>query len=87
MSGLKNLTDRLVTVQLNNGRSLHLPPRFLASDIDDALIANNSQIKKLEKRYIISVQSAKEEVSPAKQPMKHKSALGKPSTDVKSGKE
>jgi hypothetical protein len=87
MSGIKNLTNRLVTVQLNNGRSLHLPPRFLASDIDDSLLANNSQIKKLEERYVISVQSSKEEASPAKQPAKHKSASGKPATDMKSGKE
>src|SRR5262245_41200659 len=77
MAELKNLTNRLVSIRLNNGRSLHLPPKFVSSDIDDALIMNNAQVKKLEEKHFLAVQSAKEETPPAKQPPKQKSASGK----------
>jgi len=79
MTGLKNSTNRLISIRLNNGRTLHLPPRFLLSDIDDALIVNNDQVKKLEAKHILSIQPTKDEMPPAKQPTKRKTAFGKTS--------
>lgn len=77
MAEVKNLTNRLVSIRLNNGRTLHLPPKFFSDEIDDALIMNNAQVKKLEERHILSVQTAKEETPPAKQSTRQKSAPGK----------
>jgi hypothetical protein len=78
MAEVKNLTNRLVSIRKNDGRTWHLPPKFYG-EIDDALIMNNAQVKKLEDKHVISVQSAKEETTPVKQPTKQKTVSGKPS--------
>jgi hypothetical protein len=79
MPEIRNLTNRLVSIRLNNGRTLHLPPRFLADKIEHALIMNNAEIKKLEERHVITVQEAEENEPPAPARAKGKSAPENPS--------
>jgi hypothetical protein len=46
---------RPVLFRLNNGRTLHLPPRFVSDELNDAQILNNSKVEKLVKKRIIKV--------------------------------
>jgi len=59
MVRIENLTNRLVSLRLNNGKTLHLPPRMVFTEVSDAQIANNAKVAKLRDRRIIALADTK----------------------------
>ena len=57
MVKIENLTNRLVSLRLNNGKTLHLQPRMVVTEIGEAQVANNSKIQKLQERHVIALHS------------------------------
>ncbi|MBP2326549.1 hypothetical protein JOF56_006934 [Kibdelosporangium banguiense] len=51
---MENLTIRLVTVVLNSGEVLHLPPRQ-AVEREPVEVADNAKVQKLQDALVISV--------------------------------
>ena len=64
MPELQNLTNRLVSIQLNHGRTMHIPPKSLSGESDDALVINNAKLKKLVERHVIAILPAKKKSQP-----------------------
>lgn len=61
MVKIENLTNRLVSLRLNNGKTLHLPPRMVSAELVEAQVAHNDKVVKLQERRVIALSE-----SPAK---------------------
>lgn len=53
---IKNKIDRLLIIALNSGKSTHLMPGGVSSEIDEIEIANNPKIKKLKELNAVSIE-------------------------------
>lgn len=53
MIRIENLTNRLVSLRLNNGKTLHLPPHMVSPELIEAHVAHNAKVAKLRDRRII----------------------------------
>lgn len=51
---IKNLTQRLVSVHCNSGKTCHLPPGY-KHEIPEQEITGNTSVKKLQDRKLIAV--------------------------------
>lgn len=58
MVTIKNLTRRLVSVRLNSGEALHLPPGTSSPEMVAEEVQSNNEIQKLQDRLIIAIQTA-----------------------------
>jgi len=58
MVTIENLARRPVSVRLNSGVVLHLPPGASSPELVDAEVQSNSEIQKLQDRLAISLRAA-----------------------------
>lgn len=52
---IQNLTSRPVLLRLNSGKTLHLMSRATSTEIGDAEVNNNTKVRKLRDRHVISL--------------------------------
>jgi len=55
MVRIENLTNRLVSFRLNNGKTLHLSPHMVSAELIEAQVAHNAKVAKLRDRQIIAL--------------------------------
>lgn len=55
MVKIQNLTNRLVSLRLNNGKTLHLPPHMVSAELIEAQVARNDKVAKLREHRIIAL--------------------------------
>jgi hypothetical protein len=55
MVTIKNLTRRPVSLRLNSGMMLHLPPGTTLSQIDDVEVQSNDEVQKLQDRCVLEL--------------------------------
>jgi len=66
MVTIENLTSRLVSLRLNSGTTLHLPPGTNSSEIVDVEVQSNAEVQKLQDRRVIALHdTTKESSAPA----------------------
>lgn len=71
MSKIDNLTNRLVILRLNSGRTLYIDSKSISGEIQEAELRNNRKFNKLRERRVIAVHPYKEEkLRPSKRPGK-----------------
>jgi hypothetical protein len=56
MVKIENLTNRLVSLRLNSGTTLHLPPRATSPELVNAEVQSNAEAQKLQERQVIALQ-------------------------------
>ena len=61
---IKNITKRLVSLRLNTGRTVHLPPGTKL-EVLDVEVDNNAKAKKLEARQVIACGPVEKKAAPA----------------------
>ncbi len=72
---IQNLTYRPVLLRLNSGKTLHLASSTTSTEIMDAEVNNNTKVRKLRDRHVISLHEMGKRVrSAAPKKEKHKSA-------------
>ena len=52
---IENLTSRPVLLRLNSGKTLHVTSRATSTEIGDAEVNNNTKVRKLRDRHVISL--------------------------------
>jgi hypothetical protein len=55
MVTIENLTNRLVSLRLNSGTTLHLPPGTNSLEIIDVEVESNAEVQKLQDRRVIAL--------------------------------
>jgi hypothetical protein len=55
MVKITNLTNRLVSLRLNNGKTLHLPPQTASGELVEAQVEHNAKVAKLRECHVIGL--------------------------------
>jgi hypothetical protein len=80
MVTIENLTRRLVSVRLNSGTTLHLPPGTNSPELVDVEVQSNAEVQKLQERRVIALHdSAAATAAKAESPTAAERSSAKPS--------
>lgn len=52
---IQNQTKKPVLLRLNSGKTLHLAPNAISSELRDAEVDNNAKVQKLQDRLVITL--------------------------------